>query len=1071
VTNIYKILQKVLLCILLLVFVFSETKLAAQVSSEQQSQLNQYASLVNDYKKQKKYRMVGYYLYKSGSVYLKAGQHQNAIDKFMESAQFYEQIGSYSNKKKIYSNIAFVYAEMGQLKNSKKFYNSGLEISRRLNNRNDISASLMEVATIEIYSQDYSSAQTNLEEALKIANSLNDALLLRTCYRLLAQLYKAYGNKKKSDQYYNNFLIYDKHVKEEGTIKRENIADKAITSVKEEKRILMDEKEAQALLFEIADLKNQSKQDSLNRAITAGEDSLAKVEKEKKGIEMQNQLLEQSKELQDLKIKDEEAKNEQLRLQQIGGIVGIILLLFIIIGAIVAFMQKRRDNKQLEQQKIEIEIKSDQVKNKNDELEVAMDQIQYQSTNIMHSINYAQRIQEAMMPKQKLMQTHLEDSFIFFKPRDVVSGDFYWFMDTKLKRNGAKNQKTPVGVNVNSNSTDANNKFIVSAVDCTGHGVPGAFMSMLGHNLLNDIVGKGVLESDKILGQLHQGIRTSLNQDATQNRDGMDMALCVIDPESKTLEYAGAQNPLIYIQDEKIFRVRGNKFPVGGFQVEHHNYTKHTIKIDKPTTCYIYTDGFHDQFGGPQGRKFMTKNFRDLLFEIHKMPLEEQKNILELVINEWMGENEQTDDILVIGFKLDFSDQGKSFEPADDNIVGTELQTEIKKPKKESLAVEELQTEIEKPVEEILMVEKLQTEKVNLTDKEEQKENIETVEKDIPVIEEKSTNKKQVKNAEALKELLFGDNKKVEKKLSVKEVKKENKNSIKEEQLIKERLKEKEDLAVKEVQKENKEKPEDDIPVKKEQTTAKGQVKNVEAVQGLLFGDNKKAEKELTLKEVKKENKNLIKEEESVKELSKEKKELTVGQVIKKDKKKEEGDIPGKEEQKTNKKRVKKAGVIQRLLFGDRRKEKNKLTKNVKKENKSSIKEEQAVKELKPEKEDLSDKNLQKENEKIEENDIKLKKIDKRYLEHVVVDKKVKEEDIKIKAVEKELTEKPNNEIIEPENDIFKIKKIKSNKRKGAEAVVDIKELQKENKKEEPIKKPVEKTKISSNKIIKIKKL
>jgi serine phosphatase RsbU (regulator of sigma subunit) len=137
----------------------------------------------------------------------------------------------------------------------------------------------------------------------------------------------------------------------------------------------------------------------------------------------------------------------------------------------------------------------------------------------------------------------------------------------------------------------------------------------------------------------------------------MDMALCVIDPINKVMEFSGAQNPLIYIQDGQLFRVRGNKFPVGGYQVEEHTFSKHIVNIEKPTTCYIFSDGFPDQFGGPNGRKFMAKNFRDLLFEIHQLPMEEQEKILDLVINEWMGNNEQTDDILVIGFKIDIKDK------------------------------------------------------------------------------------------------------------------------------------------------------------------------------------------------------------------------------------------------------------------------------------------------------------------------------------------------------------------------------------------------------------------------------
>ena len=342
-----------------------------------------------------------------------------------------------------------------------------------------------------------------------------------------------------------------------------------------------------------------------------------------------------------------------------GAIGGLVLLSLLIVIAVIAFIQKRKANKLLEKQKIEIEIKNEQVKTKNEELEDAMGKIQYKNKNIMQSINYAQRIQEAMLPKQETMHKLFKDSFIFFKPRDIVSGDFYWFKEIVPQKKRVKFTNSQLA----SSAEIKHEKYAVAAVDCTGHGVPGAFMSMLGFNLLNDIVGKGITKPNEILNSLHNGIRTSLNQDATQNRDGMDMALCIIDPEEKTLEYSGAQNPLIYIQDGKLYRVRGTKYPVGGFQVENHEYNMHKINIDKPTTCYIFSDGFHDQFGGPKGRKFMTKNFRDLLYEIYNMPMEEQKNILELVIKEWKGTNEQTDDILIIGFRLDFSEGSKQSKP------------------------------------------------------------------------------------------------------------------------------------------------------------------------------------------------------------------------------------------------------------------------------------------------------------------------------------------------------------------------------------------------------------------------
>ncbi len=665
------ILHNKYLTVFLLILVLAPLSVQAQISNEQKAQINQYKSLISDYKKKNELRMAGYYQYKIGTVYLEANEYSKAIDEFLIAAEYYEKIGSYSNKKKIYSNVAFLYAELGQLKNAKKYYNKSLEISRVLKNRNDISASLMEVATMEIYAKDYTNAQSHLEEALQIANSLTDARLLRTCYRLLSQLYQAYGNQKKSKEYYDNFLIYDKHVKEEDARKREEKANQTITEEKKKSQILIEEKELQSLKFKALEMEKKFKEDSLARAIKAKEDSLARIEEEKTRFAKLNELLEKESQFQDAIIEKKELEAQQAKMKLYGAIAGIGLLAVLIIVAVVAFIQKRKANRLLEQQKIEIEIKSEQIKHKNDELEDAMEKIQYQNKNIMQSINYAQRIQEAMMPKKETMQALFKDSFIFFKPRDVVSGDFYWFKEVVPKEKGIEyeNKQFASGLDI------GHEKYVVTAVDCTGHGVPGAFMSMLGYNLLNDIVGKGIIEPNEILSGLHKGIRTSLNQDATQNRDGMDMALCVIDPKEKILEYAGAQNPLIYIQDGKLYRVRGNKYPVGGFQVENHEYTKHIIKVDKPTTFYIFSDGFHDQFGGPAGRKFMTKNFRDLLYEIYNMPMEEQKNILELVISEWMGEHEQTDDILVIGFRLDFSNERNVKKPRK-TVISKTFETE-----------------------------------------------------------------------------------------------------------------------------------------------------------------------------------------------------------------------------------------------------------------------------------------------------------------------------------------------------------------------------------------------------------
>ncbi|HRX67447.1 MAG TPA: SpoIIE family protein phosphatase, partial [Tenuifilaceae bacterium] len=194
----------------------------------------------------------------------------------------------------------------------------------------------------------------------------------------------------------------------------------------------------------------------------------------------------------------------------------------------------------------------------------------------------------------------------------------------------------------------------ISAVDCTGHGVPGAFLSMIGYNLLDDILNRGIIKPGLILKELNSGIRKALRQDETDNRDGMDMALCVIDPQTKTVEFAGAKNPLIYITNGEAVRMRGDKDSIGGGTVNtDYEFTTQIIDAKNPTWIYVFSDGFIDQFGGNDGRKFMIKNFTELLQHIHQFPACEQREILKITFNEWKRkEYPQVDDVLVIGFKV-----------------------------------------------------------------------------------------------------------------------------------------------------------------------------------------------------------------------------------------------------------------------------------------------------------------------------------------------------------------------------------------------------------------------------------
>jgi serine phosphatase RsbU (regulator of sigma subunit) len=254
--------------------------------------------------------------------------------------------------------------------------------------------------------------------------------------------------------------------------------------------------------------------------------------------------------------------------------------------------------------------------------------IEEKNKDITASINYANRIQKASLPGINAIHSQLSDSFILFRPRDLVSGDFYWFSQVQ-------------------------NKLIVAAVDCTGHGVPGAFMSLIGMNLLSAIVNESkITESNLILDELHKRIQISLRQTETENNDGMDIALCVIDISQKILEFSGANNPLIYICDNELHTIKGDKSGIGGKQNKVEPFSKHIIQIESPISFYIFSDGFKDQFGGDDDRKFMIKNMKQMFMDNSKLLMKEQKEIYEQTIENWMKQTRQVDDILLIGFKL-----------------------------------------------------------------------------------------------------------------------------------------------------------------------------------------------------------------------------------------------------------------------------------------------------------------------------------------------------------------------------------------------------------------------------------
>ncbi len=324
----------------------------------------------------------------------------------------------------------------------------------------------------------------------------------------------------------------------------------------------------------------------------------------------------------------------------------ILVSCLIILGLFVAFVKIRERNLRREkrileekvrertlevvQQKEEIEAQRDEIEAQRDLATQQRDMITQQKQEITDSIHYAKRIQTALLPPTHIINKYLSDHFILFKPKDIVSGDFYWM-------------------------TEKNNNLIIAAVDCTGHGVPGAFMSLLGVAYLTEIVNKREkLTASELLNQLRQYVIRSLHQRETEGetKDGMDMALCILDRENKKLQFSGANNPLYIIRNGELIETKGDKMPIGLHIRDDLPFTNHEMNFESDDSMYLFSDGYADQFGGPQGKKFKYKPFKEILVKNAHLPMSEQEKILNEAFANWKGELPQVDDVVVIGIKV-----------------------------------------------------------------------------------------------------------------------------------------------------------------------------------------------------------------------------------------------------------------------------------------------------------------------------------------------------------------------------------------------------------------------------------
>ncbi len=563
---------------------------------------------------EKNYGKAGFYAYDLAKRQVVNNEFDEAHDLLSECLNYADKAEDNTLIYLAHQLKAATYKQEENYNRALNHFQKALKVAQEMQRTEFIKEGLMDVAESQILLGRDKRAVQPLEDALSIANRENDMLLRLQCYERLAAVHGRLSNEGKVKEYQ---ALYNEIIQQQQEERQQR--QEAAESEQEKEQL-------EQQLEEIGTLQENAKEQfsQQTRRLRRAEDSLLQTkytldevtqsleeaEQVKENQQLQIDLLNKGKELADSRLKEQEArlKNETLIRNTVLAIAFLISAIILVV--ILAYRRQVKANKKIHRQ----------------------------NENIQSSINYAKRIQEAMFHQSDLGKHGLSESFVLFKPRDVVSGDFYWVTEIKSWYDP---------------------DVVFAAVDCTGHGIPGAFMSMIGMNALNMIIGQGIAESNQILKALDNEIRTALQQEKTGNKDGMDAALCIYRKEKSLLEFSGAKNPLIYIQDNELVKIKGDAHAIGGSRInpnKEYEFKKHVIPIDQPTTIYLFSDGYQDQFGGEKNMKFMSKKFQQLLLEIHERPMGEQKEILDKTIEEWKGEYKQTDDILVMGIRLDSSD-------------------------------------------------------------------------------------------------------------------------------------------------------------------------------------------------------------------------------------------------------------------------------------------------------------------------------------------------------------------------------------------------------------------------------
>ncbi len=630
----------------------------------------------------------------------KLGDYENALLAYQEAIEYGKQAGiPDAYLARLYSNTGICYQNMNSSSQAITWFQQALLHLQAPENAGERSRIENLVALIYFHEGDLYNAGFFSRNSIGSAQIAHDPDRLSECYLTYSRIVREGNDPVRALEYYEKYLAIRDSLQLEKKVEEQELAQKRYLLEKSEKELKLQLKEKQVKELAIQQLTLQLEKEEQEKELLKKENDLQLLEQERlrqslvitrqqhaaEKQERENRLLEQEKRITDLRLEQEvRVKKEQeqeitlleqqkqldkleLNRQKAAKkalILIIVLVILVALLTLISMITTRRKNQLLARQKKEIQEKNTDLEQKNEEIIAQRDEIEAQrnllfdqkneieqyNLEIRESIEYAKRIQTSMLPDLDALNTIITDHFILFRPRDVVSGDFYWIAKVE----------------------DA---MVITVSDCTGHGVPGAFMSMLGTSLLKEIVQKEyITHPGVILRKLRKEIIGALGQKGIsgEQRDGMDMALVTLNQDTRKLEFAGAFNSLYLVRpkdiagpeiaccnlfeseeeyDYNLFEICADKMPVA-FYDKMDKFTTNEFELVKGDNIYLFTDGFADQFGGPKGKKFKYKPFKKLLLKNAIFPMDQQRKILENTLNEWMGTIAQVDDICVMGLRV-----------------------------------------------------------------------------------------------------------------------------------------------------------------------------------------------------------------------------------------------------------------------------------------------------------------------------------------------------------------------------------------------------------------------------------